>query len=73
MITHNIMLEWAAEQAQSLLSPLDNRWLHTKGVVDRAQDVGKAFNEEDRVLLITAAYLHDIGYSPSLKEPVFIH
>lgn len=71
MITNNTMLEWAAEQAQSLLAPLADRWLHTKGVVEQAQDVGKAFNEEDRVLLIAAAYLHDIGYSPLLNRTGF--
>jgi HD superfamily phosphodiesterase len=45
----------------ALLSPLGERWLHTKGVVHRAQEVGNAFNGEDRVLLMAAAYLHDIG------------
>src|SRR5450755_1265026 len=71
MITSTTLLEWAAEQAQSLLAPLDNRWLHTKGVVERAQEIGKAFNEKDRRLLITAAYVHDIGYAPLLKRTNF--
>ncbi len=71
MTTESSLLEWAGEQARSLLSPLGERWLHTKGVVERAQEVGKAFNEEDRVLLIAAAYLHDIGYAPSLNQTGF--
>src|SRR2546421_11909589 len=71
MTTDSNVLEWAEEQARSLLSPLGDRWLHTKGVVERAQDIGKAFNEEDRVLLIAAAYLHDIGYAPSLNRTDF--
>src|SRR2546421_1720240 len=65
MMTESSLLVWAEEQARSLLSPLGDRWLHTKGVVERAQEVGQAFNEEDRVLLMAAAYLHDIGYAPS--------
>src|SRR6266702_1626487 len=71
MTTESGLLAWAEEQARSLLSPLGQRWLHTKGVVKRAQEVGNAFNEEDRVLLIAAAYLHDIGYAPSLHRMDF--
>lgn len=64
-------LKWAEEQATTLLSSLGNRWLHVQGVVNRAKDVGKIFNEEDRDLLIAAAYLHDIGYAPSLQTTGF--
>ena len=71
MTTESSLLAWAEEQARSLLSPLGDRWLHTKGVVERAQEVGKAFNEEDRMLLIVAAYLHDIGYAPLLHHTDF--
>jgi HD superfamily phosphohydrolase len=71
MTTESSLLAWAEEQARSLLSPLGDRWLHTKGVVERAQAVGKAFNEEDRVILIAAAYLHDIGHTPSLHRTDF--
>src|SRR6266699_1880912 len=71
MATESSLLAWAEEQARALLSPLGDRWLHTIGVVERAQAVGKAFNEEERVLLIAAAYLHDIGYAPSLNRTDF--
>src|SRR5437660_1944657 len=71
MMAESSLLAWAGEQARALLSPLGERWLHTKGVVERAQEVGKAFNEEDRVLLMAAAYLHDIGYAPSLHRTNF--
>jgi len=33
--------------------------------------VSKAFNESDGTYLIAAAYLHDIGYAPSLKKTGF--
>lgn len=71
MITDANIIEWAEDQATLLLLPLGNRWLHTKGVVERAQHVGKAFNKEDRSLLIAAAYLHDTGYAPSLNKTNF--
>lgn len=71
MVTERNIVAWAEEQARSLLSPLGDRWIHTKGVVERAQAIGKAFDEADRELLIAAAYLHDIGYAPSLKRTNF--
>ncbi len=71
MTTESGILAWAGEQARALLSPLGDRWLHTIGVVERAREVGKAFKEEDRVLLMVAAYLHDIGYAPLLNRTDF--
>src|ERR1700687_4768665 len=71
MITETNIVEWTAKQAGTFLAPLGNRWLHTLGVVERAHEVGRILNEEDRVLLIAAAYLHDIGYAPSLKVTGF--
>ncbi len=65
------LVEWAEEQASTLLSPLGNRWLHVQGVAKKARRVSKAFNESDGIYLIAAAYLHDIGYAPSLKKTGF--
>ncbi len=64
--SHELIL-WAAERAAALLAPLGNRWLHVQGVAGRAEWVGAIFNEDDRSCLIAAAYLHDIGYAPSLQ------
>jgi HD domain len=61
----------AAEQATALLAPLGDRWLHVQGVVKTARWVGEVLNEEDRSYLIAAAYLHDIGYGPSLVHTGF--
>lgn len=68
--SHDLIL-WAAERAATLLAPLGNRWLHVQGVVERADWVGAIFDEEDRFFLIAAAYLHDIGYAPSLLTTGF--
>ena len=65
------LVQWAEEQASTLLSPLGNRWLHVQGVAEKARSVSKAFNENDGTYLIAAAYLHDIGYAPSLKRTGF--
>ncbi len=62
------LIKWASEHAASLLSPLGNRWLHVQGVAERARCVGQAFNEDDYSYLLASAYLHDIGYAPSLKK-----
>lgn len=71
MEANNCIEQWAKEQAASILSPLGNRWLHTQGVVKRAQHISTIFNKEDRAILLAAAYLHDIGYAPSLQKTGF--
>lgn len=65
------IITWATEHAAKYLTPLGNRWLHTKGVAQVAQQIGDAFSDEDRPLLIAAAYLHDIGYAPQLQRTGF--
>ena len=67
-IANDPTLKWASEQASSLLSPLGNRWLHVQGVVRQAQWVSTMFDKDDQVILIAAAYLHDIGYAPQLNK-----
>lgn len=65
------IVTWAKQEAFSLLSPLGTRWLHTKGVVAQARQIGRAFDQENCATLIAAAYLHDIGYAPSLQQSGF--
>ena len=64
------LVEQAAEHATALLAQLGNRWLHVQGVVQRADSI-RALFEEDQQYLIAAAYLHDIGYAPSLNKTGF--
>ncbi|MFE1750683.1 HD domain-containing protein [Streptomyces anandii] len=61
----------AAELAESLLPPLGNRWLHTQAVAARAREASAAVSEADRGLLVAAAWLHDIGYAPELRDTGF--
>lgn len=64
------VLDWAEATAKRLLSPLGQRWQHVQRVAALADCVGFAF-DEDRVTLVAAAYLHDIGYAPELAETGF--
>ncbi|MGX6741072.1 HD domain-containing protein [Streptomyces xantholiticus] len=61
----------AAELAESLLPPLGNRWLHTQAVAARAVEASEALPEDERDLLVAAAWLHDIGYAPELRDTGF--
>jgi predicted hydrolase (HD superfamily) len=65
------LVNWAAEQATALFAPLGDRWFHVQGVVKTARWVGEVLDEEDRSYLVAAAYLHDIGYAPSLVHTGF--
>jgi len=61
--------EWAAAEAEHLLSPLGDRWKHVRAVGERARSVAAILDREDRHYLVAAAYLHDIGYAPDLRGP----
>jgi HD domain len=60
--------EWAAGEAERLLSPLGDRWRHVRVVGERARSVATILDREDRHSLVAAAYLHDIGYAPDLRR-----
>jgi hypothetical protein len=59
---------WAAEYAEELLSPLGDRWSHVQGVVRQAGHVSPILATADSEVLVAAAYLHDLGYAPSLVQ-----
>jgi HD domain len=60
--------DWAAGEAERLLSPLGDRWEHVRAVGERTRSVATILDREDRRYLIAAAYLHDIGYAPDLQQ-----
>lgn len=58
--------------AESLLADaLPRRWSHSKGVCYRAASVGPHVARGAELLLLQAAILHDIGYSPELVQTGF--
>lgn len=56
--------------ARHLLAELPERWEHTTGVAGRADDLATSLHE-DRQVLVAAAWLHDIGYSPAIRDTGF--
>ena len=60
------LASWAQELARALLQePLPRRWAHVQGVANRARSLAAVLGA-DADLLEAAAWLHDIGYAPSL-------
>lgn len=47
------------------------RFRHVAGVADAAVQARKAVPDGDSELLVAAAWLHDIGYAPSLRDTDF--
>jgi hypothetical protein len=59
----------AEELARELLEPLEPRWAHTRAVVARADELAPAVTPvADRRLLVVAAWWHDLGYAPGLRD-----
>lgn len=58
----------AAGEAERLLSPLGNRWMHTQAVAAVAHRLAASDGAIDGPVLIAGAYLHDVGYAPALHE-----
>ncbi len=70
-MTPEELVSWAEATAAELLSPLDDRWRHVQGVADQAREVSRILHPDERPYLVAAAYLHDIGYAPSLVVTKF--
>jgi putative nucleotidyltransferase with HDIG domain len=62
--------EQARRLAGRLLHDLPERWQHTTGVAQRADELATQLGE-DRDLVVTAAWLHDIGYSEAARDTGF--
>jgi len=61
----------ARELAFRFLHGDPDRWLHVQAVAVRADELRPAVATADGSLLVTAAWLHDVGYSPALRETGF--
>lgn len=62
-------VERSRELAATLLSPLGDRWLHVQAAGRRAEELrDRGLIEDD---LVSAAWLHDIGYAPELAVTDF--
>lgn len=68
------LVEQARDAARGLLRGLHDegrRWRHTQGVAARAHEAAAVLPSTDRDVLEAAAWLHDIGYAPSLIRSGF--
>ena len=61
----------ARDLARQHLQPLPRRWRHTAGVARRAAELIPAVGDDDPDVLVAAAWLHDIGYAPTLADTGF--
>jgi predicted hydrolase (HD superfamily) len=62
----NTLAAWAQQLARALLQEsLPRRWAHVQGVADRARSLAPVLGA-DAELLKASAWVHDIGYAPSL-------
>ncbi len=60
------LASWAEHLARALLQEsLPRRWAHVQGVANRARSLAAVLGA-DADLLEAAAWVHDIGYAPSL-------
>lgn len=61
----------ARELARELLAEtLPRRWAHVQGVARQADRAAAGLGEQGRAL-ISAAWLHDIGYAPAVQDTGF--
>ena len=61
-------VEHARSVAADLLGNNEDRWRHTVGVAEYAATLTVIVPAEEGEVLVAAAWLHDIGYSPTLRE-----
>jgi putative nucleotidyltransferase with HDIG domain len=62
------LVRWSKAVAHELLAGVGTRLAHVEAVALRAEEVGRLVLRADRGLLVAAAYLHDVGYAPALRE-----
>lgn len=56
----------AAALSERLLAPLGRRWRHVECVARRAGTLNSVASPEERSTVVTAAWLHDVGYAPAV-------
>jgi hypothetical protein len=61
----------AADLTHHVLDALPSRLAHSQGVARRAQFLTLTVKPHQARLLVAAAWLHDIGYAPSLRDTGF--
>jgi HD superfamily phosphodiesterase len=65
------VVERAEELARDLLAGSGRRWLHVQAVAARAAELAVMLPPADRSRVVAAAWLHDIGYAPTVARTGF--
>ena len=65
------LVEEAAGLTRDLLAGEPERLRHSEGVARRAEFLTPTVDRDQAPLLVAAAWLHDIGYAPSLRDSGF--
>jgi putative nucleotidyltransferase with HDIG domain len=65
------LIDEAADLASQLLRNDPERLAHSSRVADQAEALAVTVAPEDRAVLVSAAWLHDIGYSLSVRQTGF--
>jgi putative nucleotidyltransferase with HDIG domain len=66
-----LRLSDARSFAAEVLADKPERWRHTVGVAHRAEDLVRTIGTDDPVVLLAAAWLHDIGYAAVTHDTGF--
>ncbi|MDA3639939.1 HD domain-containing protein [Mycobacterium xenopi] len=66
-----VLAERARWEAETRLARQPRRLAHVRGVVAAAGQLGRHFDAETADCLVAAAWLHDIGYAPSVRQTGF--
>lgn len=56
---------------RQLAKALPRRWEHVQAVAAKAGRVASVLRPEDRPVLVASAWLHDIGYAPTVRDTGF--
>lgn len=57
--------------AEQRLADLPHRWAHVRGVAATAERLVVGLDSVDAEAVVTAAWLHDVGYAPSVRSTGF--
>ena len=71
MVRPRVDVAAARDLAEALLTDLPQRWAHTAGVAARAAELCATMDPADRDRVVTAAWLHDIGYAEPVRDTGF--
>lgn len=65
------MTESAEQLTERLIKPLGERWEHTQAVVRQAHRLAEFFTPAEHDALLSASWLHDLGYAAAVAVTGF--